>query len=339
MNRVYLALVVPVTAIILTAIWLSDTVEPMEALYDHANCKRVLVTDQRYRALRGIEDIALLGDGTLVLSNYNRTLKGAPARGITTVHISELTDDDEGAFTRAVPGLYRTFNSLSPHGIAADRSGARLAFVNRNYEGDDATVSWGVLTPTGYEERGRWDGEGSCRANDVAWRGAELVVSVDRGSCDWSVSDLMPGAATGRVLKLGFGQEEELLDGLAWANGITLVDGSVVVAETRGNRLVNLSTGQTVELPGGPDNINPGPFETQIIALHPNLFDYWLYTMQYSDTAPSRIVAWRPDTGEVATLFDDPFGEVFSGATSAVVWNRTLVAGSAYGDGLLVCTP
>ncbi|MEM7526332.1 MAG: hypothetical protein AAF416_01475 [Pseudomonadota bacterium] len=338
MNRLILALVVPVTAIIITAISLSETVTPEPALFAHSQCRAVNVTDTRYRSLRGIEDIALLPRGELLLSFYNRTLPTAPARGLATVAISELVQAENAVFARALAGTQITLGSVHPHGIALDRSGSRLAFVNRNPRTDTAIVVWGLLGPDGFEERGRWDAPEACRANDLAWRGAELVVSLDRETCGWSMSELMPGAATGSVVKVGFGREERLAEGLAWANGLALDGGTVLVAETRANRVVNLSDGSFIELPGGPDNMNPGPNDTQIIAVHPDLFDYWLYSMQYSGTAPSRILALQPDQGLIEILFDDPFGDVFSGATSAVFYNNTLVAGSAFGDGLLVCT-
>ncbi|MEO0426597.1 MAG: hypothetical protein AAF160_04050 [Pseudomonadota bacterium] len=336
MNRLIVVMVVPVTAIILVAIFLSDEVTPEAALFSHDQCRVVEVTDARYRSMSGIEDIALLPGGELLLSSYNRHLTSAPARGLNTVPISLLLEEDD-VFTRAVPGTHLTFGTLHPHGIAVDRSGSRLALINRKPRDDTAIVAWGSLTPDGFVERGRWEAPQACRANDLAWRGAEIVVTLDRESCEWSMSDLMPGAATGSVLTLGFGEAEPMAEGLAWANGVSLDGGSVLVAETRANRVTNLSTGAVTEFSGGPDNLNPGPNGTQIVALHPDLFDYWLFTMQYSSTAPSRIVAWSPNTGQQEVLFDDPFGEVYSGATSAIYHRNTLIAGSAYGQGLLVC--
>ncbi|MEL6766382.1 MAG: hypothetical protein AAFP17_04325 [Pseudomonadota bacterium] len=337
MNRLIVVMVVPVTAIILLAIFLSDEVTPEAALFRHDQCSVVQVTDARYRPMSGIEDIALLPGGRLLLSNYNRNFTSAPARGLNTVSITELLAGESGVFTRPVPGTHLVLGSLHPHGIAVDRSGSRLAVVNRQPSDDTAVVVWGMLTGDGFRERGRWEAPEACRANDLAWRGAELVVSVDRNSCDWTMSELMPGAASGSVLTLGFDRTQTMAEGLAWANGVSLDGGTVLVAETRANRITNLSDGTFTEFSGGPDNINPGPNGTQIVALHPDLFDYWMFTMQYSSTAPSRIVAWSPATGQQETLFDDPFGEVYSGATSAVYYNNTLIAGSAYGQGLLVC--
>ncbi|MEM7498485.1 MAG: hypothetical protein AAF371_10900 [Pseudomonadota bacterium] len=337
MNRLIVVMVVPVTAIILVAIFLSDEVTPEPALFGHDQCTVVEVTDSRYRPLSGIEDLALLPRGELILSSYNRHLPSAPARGLNTVAISALLEGNSSVFTRPIQGTQITFGTLLPHGIAVDRSGNRLALVNRKVRDGTALVAWGTLGPDGFRERGRWEAPEACRANDVAWRGAEVVVTLDRASCEWSMSDLMPGAATGSVMTLGFGRAELMADGLAWANGVTLDGGTVLVAETRANRITNMSDGSFTEFSGGPDNVNPGPNSTQIVALHPDLFDYWLYSMQYASTAPSRIVAWSPATGQQEVLFDDPFGEVFSGATSAIYSNNTLVAGSAYGQGLLVC--
>ena len=70
--------------------------------------------------------------------------------------------------------------------------------------------------------------------------------------------------------------------------------------------------------------------------MHPSLYRLAAYRHGYFDTAPSRIVRVDLDR-KVEVLFDDPAGEVFSGASVAVMSGGTLVAGSMRDAGLLVC--
>ena len=72
-------------------------------------------------------------------------------------------------------------------------------------------------------------------------------------------------------------------------------------------------------------------------AVHPSLFSLWLYTAGIREDAPSRIVQFDPRRDAVEVLFDDPYGELFSGATVAIHANGRLLVGSAQDSGLLVC--
>ncbi len=124
--------------------------------------------------------------------------------------------------------------------------------------------------------------------------------------------------------------------GLAFANGIA----GLYVAETRGWRLHH-RLDRPVEVPGGPDNLTWDGLGGLIAALHPSLYRIAAYRYGYLDTAPSRVVRVDLDR-KVEVLFDDTGGEVFSGASVAVLAARglsgsVLVAGSMRDAGVLVC--
>ncbi|MCH8952353.1 MAG: hypothetical protein IID49_09545 [Proteobacteria bacterium] len=149
-----------------------------------------------------------------------------------------------------------------------------------------------------------------------------------------SWADLKPGSTTGRVISVNLGglaPPKIEQTGLAFANGIA----GLYVAETRGWRLHD-RLDRPVELPGGPDNLTWDGLGGLIAALHPSLFRLAAYRYGYHDTAPSRIVRVDLDRN-VEVLFDDPAGEVFSGASVAVLSGSVLVAGSMRDAGVLVC--
>ncbi|MEO1773532.1 MAG: hypothetical protein AAFS07_01135 [Pseudomonadota bacterium] len=339
MNRMIIALLVPVLMIILTAIALSGPPEPMETVFAPEQCERVAVLDRRLRPIEGIEDIIALNDGRLFFSAHNRRFAELPVRGIYYSSLENLDlaqAEGEDLRVMAVPGISRAVQSVYPHGMAMDRSGERLAFVNRPFE-EPVEIVWGTINGINFVPAGRWAAPEACRANDVEWRGAELLATRDRASCEFSVSDVMPGAATGSLVSVGPTRAAELETGLAFANGVSLIGGRVLVAETRQDRLRVLGTEEMIELPGGPDNLSRGPFGTVIAALHTDLFDYWMYSLGYVDTAASRVVAINPETGRIDVLYDDPLGKQYSGASVGVFVQGRLILGSAFDSGILVC--
>jgi sugar lactone lactonase YvrE len=91
-------------------------------------------------------------------------------------------------------------------------------------------------------------------------------------------ADLLEHSCTGRLLRWRDGDVEVLLDGLAFANGVTLTHGgdAVLVAETAAYRITRLwldgeRAGQQEtlvdNLPGFPDNLSTGPTGTVWVAL------------------------------------------------------------------------
>ncbi|MEL6264318.1 MAG: hypothetical protein AAFR52_01510 [Pseudomonadota bacterium] len=340
MNRMAVALMVPMLAIVLTALALMNPVRPMPSVFLPEDCRRVELVDQRLRVLQGIEDIVLLSSGEMIFTAHDRRYKETPGRGVFRTTLQDMAEIEGGVIAQPIPGVARAVENLFPHGLAIDRAATRLAFVNRPAEGE-AEVVWGDIGPQGFLTAGRWSGGGSCRANDVMFRGADLVVTIDRANCSFSFDDAMPGAATGSIMRVSNRGATPLLEGLAFANGIIDHGGQVWVAETRANRIRNVQSDAVIELPGGPDNISPGPLGRMIVALHPDLIDYWLYTLGWSESAGTRILAFDPrrENEEPTFLFDDPLGKTFSGGSVGAMALGTLVIGSAYETGVLMCLP
>ncbi|MEM9784528.1 MAG: hypothetical protein AAF899_18895 [Pseudomonadota bacterium] len=337
MNRMVMALAVPVLAIVMVAITLSGPPEPLPAVFLPEDCRRIGVVDRRDRPLVGIEDLEILPSGEVIFTAYNRRYRERPARGIYRISIEEMVYG-EPPFAEEIGGIERSVERLYPHGMSIDLQTGRLAFVNRR-EPDDAEVVWGTLRPNGFDMEGRWSGGGSCRANDVLWRGNDLFVTLDRESCGFSIGDLIPGAATGKLLRVGYGGAETVAEGLEFPNGLVVLDNKLYVAETRGGTLRDMVDGEIIELPGGPDNITRGPVGTIVVAMHPDLTDYWLYTLDFTEGSGTRIMRLDPRRADDRTiLFDDPIGKTFKGGTVAAFSRGTMIAGSAYDEGMLMCS-
>lgn len=330
---------------------------PGDPAFALADCAVHAVIDSRSGvALVGIEDLAPGPDGSLILSAYDRpavekALRSgdpAPEGGLFLA----ARDAVLAGSTRATPILPKgsVTGGLRPHGIAV--SGDRIAVVNRR------TGSSGGLDPVILELRldpgaappGRIESihraAGFCALNDVAFDGDLLLATLDRASCGRpGLADLFPGAATGRLVEISRDGTRIAAEGFAFANGVTVTPaGLVAVAETRGRR-IRLSDGRAIEVPGAPDNLSTAPDGRPdgrpdgkiVAALQPRLIRFALWRYGWLQSAPSRIVAVDPAGGAVETLFEDPSGALFAGATAAIHDGGTLIAGSVLSPGLLVC--
>jgi len=315
----------------LAAVWVLRPPDAVPARIANGDCRHVAVRDTEGRGIVGIEDIALAQDGdTLVLSAHDRRDPAMPDGGLYALSLFGLGGGAAEARRISVtPG-----RSFRPHGFALSPDGRRLAVINRPAEGQ-VEVLTGPFEPRGWYPSGRVGHPRLCRANDLAFAdpaGDGLAITIDRESCGLSPADLVPWARTGSVmLANGAGLTTTRRD-LAFANGI--LDG--VVAETRGQRLA-LPGAAPIDLPGGPDNITRAPDGRLIVAVHPKLVFNWFAQQGWRDRLPTRIVAVDPVRRSVEVLVDDVSGEVFSGATVALVAGGRLIAGSAMDHGLLVC--
>ena len=227
-------------------------------------------------------------------------------------------------------------DGLAPHGIAVSGDGRHLALVNRTRDGRTQIVS-GTLSGQTFAPRHVRSDPAFCRANDLEFAGmgpTALRVTLDRADCGISWADLRPGATTGRVVSVDLASEaapEPEVTGLSFANGIT----GLWVAETRGFRLHH-QFDRPVMLPGGPDNLTWDGTGGLITALHPSMLRVAAYLAGYLDSAPTRIIRMAPDRS-VEVLFDDPGGDILSGASVAILREGALVAGSPADAGLMLC--
>jgi hypothetical protein len=325
----------------LPVFWLFRPVSTLPARFALDDCARAALVDTSSgQPITGVEDMALMPDrDTLILSAMDRLAltrrpSSAPEGGLFEVSISRLAAGETWAAPIVRPGAVA--GGLFPHGIAVSNDGERLAFINRARDGKVSIIG-GSLGRGAFNIRTTRSEPELCRANDLMFAGDEgmnLRVTLDRGNCGLDWADLKPSSTSGRVISVNLASIAPLKvdeTGLAFANGIA----GMYVAETRASRLRH-RLDRPLELPGGPDNLNWDGLGGLIVALHPSLYRLAAYRFGYHDTAPSRIVRIGLDR-RIEVLFDDTRGEVFSGASSAVLSGGVLVAGSMHDAGVLVC--
>lgn len=324
-------------------------------LVDAGQCRRLALVDEAGRTVVGAEDLALDAEGgRLFVSAQDRLAVEArlgrrgdpppPAGGLYALPLASLSA--EGPLRVADLAGPALGAATRPHGIAFARGAdgrARLALVARDAVRDEAG-RW-RLAPRAVvlaeDAGGGWrpertaGGPALCHLNDVALTpGGRLLATLDRGPC--------PGEGRGALVELGPDgtPPRNLAGGYRFANGLAFdADGRLWLAETRAARLRAPAGGLRRDLPGHPDNLALAPDGRLLVALHPSLLRLALhrYGWPLGGRAPSRIVALDPETARVTTLFDDPGGRVFPGATVAVIAGDRLVVGAVRAPGLLVC--
>ena len=333
MNRAWVASVVPALAVMLVAIWLFMPGASLPSRYAPGDCRKLALTDRDTgRPVTGIEDLALAPDGqTLIVSAHDRL--STRSGGIYRIYLQDIVEDAIAVRSLIAPDSLP--GGLRPHGIALSKDGRHLAVINR-LSTERVTIELVRLTSGWAELAGRIEHPSLCTANDLIIERttgpAEVLVTLDRAACGFSLADMLP-AATGRVARFPFSDAgpQIVATGLSFPNGI-LPD---LVAETRANRITGPG-GVGLTLPGGPDNLNRDG-EGITAALHPSMIRLALYRYGLIWFAPSRIVRVRPGHPGIDVLYDDPEGDLFSAATSAVLVGDLLIAGSVRDSGLLVC--
>lgn len=324
-----------------------------------ADCRTVAVTAQG-RPVMGIEDLVVDAPrGQAVLSAYDRSAapdSATPDRAGGGLYLLPLAGLWAGATAEAVElsAGFHPDGGFRPHGIdlRAEPDGSRsLLAINRRMDGR-TVVEHFTLDGDTLRHRGTVDSPLLCRANDVAFLdGERFLFTGDHGACGWA------GVAVENVLNLRRGfvglvegdTARVLAAGIGFANGLVPDPAAdrLFVAATRERavlvyRLSALLDGSGVEpleriaVPGGPDNLSRSPDGRILAAVHPSLFALALhrYDLPGGATAPSRIVALRPDGADV--LLDDD-GHGLSAATVAAVWGDRIIAGSVMSDRLLLC--
>jgi len=334
-----------VVVVSLPLFWLFRTPSALPARFTPEDCQVVALTGTRSgQAIIGVEDMALLPDGDrLILSAMDRLAwekrpDKAPEGGLFEVSVSRLVAGESWA--SPIVQLGAVEGGVFPHGVAVSRDGERLAFVNQMRDGSGnrkVSIVGGTLRRGAFSPRASRTEPMFCRANDLEFAGdgaMTLRVTLDRGDCGLAWADLKPGSTTGRVISVdldSLAAPKIEQSGLEFANGIA----GLYVSETRASRLRH-RLDLPLEVPGGPDNLTWDGLGGLIAALHPSVYRLAAYRYGYQDTSPTRIVRVDLDRN-VEVLLDDPSGDLFSGATVAVLSRGVLVAGSVLDSGVLVC--
>ncbi|MEM7239214.1 MAG: hypothetical protein AAF501_15520 [Pseudomonadota bacterium] len=311
--------------------WWHWPVAALDARFPAQSCARIALTDaETGQPIVGVEDVARMEDGSLLLSADDRLGSDGGASGVYVYR------------PREGGKLMPLIADVRPHGIAVTTDGRFLALIDRST--DPVAVIIGEIVDGGFIETERHTAPGLCRANDLEWffggAAAGLLVTQDRSSCGTSIADLV-GVETGRLLALAPGRGVTSdMGGYAFPNGIS----GLWIAETRANRIAFFrdtnggpDTIGALSVPGGPDNLTLDGNDALVAGLHPSLIRLGLYRYGWTDHAPSRIARVTYPDGEVEILFDDPEGRVFSGATVGVLHDDRLIIGSVRDRGILVC--
>ena len=325
-------------------------------VYHISQCARAALIDaENGRRIVGAEDFAIDRDRRILyVSAYDRRAVERAVRnrafmlpegGVYRVSVDDLAPAD-GRLVAATPIVDRDSipGGLRPHGVDYDHATGEISFVNRSYQ--KIHGRW-RMTPR--IERAGANGEtvmaatrrAPCAANDLVARSGAEFVSMDHAACGWrgAAEDLFGLARSGVVAANG----EPAFAGARFANGVALTSaGDLVVAGTRDNALhllpdADAEAPETIELPGGPDNLTIADDGSLIAAVHPSLILLALDRKLKIGRAGSRIVKVNPESGAVSTLYDDPDGVVYSAATVGAEIGGLLIAGSVTDSGLLVC--
>ncbi|MEM7178207.1 MAG: hypothetical protein AAGD47_05575 [Pseudomonadota bacterium] len=327
-----------------------EPLPPLAARFQPEDCDHITLVDRSSEMpVIGIEDIAVMPDGRLLLSAQNRLANEAgkgpgAADGLFVVNPADLRSDMVLASRIYLPDD----PDLRPHGIAV--SDNLMAVINRAYgSAGFETASLRIYALGMAHPRLLEVVPGLCAANNVAIAEAgreatSFFVTLDRGSCpETSPLDVVLPHGRGAVVSIDFPGPDagiETQTGFTSPNGIVAnrlgIGDSFVVAETRRDRLY-LGPGDVIALPGSPDNLTLQGSRDVIVALHPSLPKLGLYRYGWAGSAASRIARVNLDSREVEILFDDPEGGLLSGATVGMMILGRLYAGSVRDAGLLVC--
>ncbi|HSF93980.1 MAG TPA: hypothetical protein VLA52_03070 [Thermohalobaculum sp.] len=334
-------LLVLLAVVSLPLFWLFRPVDQLPARFAAGQCHRIALTDaQTGRLVVGVGDMELLSDGdTLILAASDRLALDrnpgtAPSGGLYQVSMSRLAAGD--VYAMPILSQETAPGGLFPQALTVSPDGEQLAFVNHDRDGTVGIIG-GRYGDGTFSPRYARTGNEFCRARDVQFSGdgeMGVLAVLDRASCNFSLADLDPGAATGRIVAVDLAASDsptEVTGGLAEARGIA----GTFVSEMRLSRLHD-RLGDPIQLPGGPDRLTWDQAGGLVAALHPSLPRTLTLRYGFAGSAPSRIVRVDLDR-RVEVLFDDTEGEIFSAASVGVLSRGILAAGSEFEPGILLC--
>lgn len=290
------------------------------------------------KALEGIEDMAVLGPGSLLLSAYNRRDFAASLSGLFQLEV------DQSGQTWTAKRLNGQATDLQPHGINVDRSRNTLHVVDRSTSqprllaykiAPDATLSQQQTRLS--EETWNHDAPYPCNLNDIAsMEDGSIVFTNDRKACSGlgRIFSNVFNRATGSLWRMEADDSVTQLDGgLSFPNGVAVTnDEQVWTAQTRAHTLTSQTSGAQYALPGAPDNVSADAGnDTLWAAVIPSLFRYGLYRSGLASSAgPSRAAAISGSAAVYETT-------EYTGATSVISLGGSLYLSGAFTAGLAHC--
>lgn len=337
-----LSVAVALIAVFVLWVFVGGT-EPLPARFAHSECRKVSLRDASSgKLVAGAEDLAILPErDILVVAAMDRSDETLPFSGIFEL---SLFDVEQGLPEVQVKELIRTYDvpgGIKPQGIDIAPDGQRLAFVN--HVGGRRNKSLSVIDVMEWDggyfvPAARHEHEAFCRANDLAF-GIEgnLLITRDRAQCELRPIDMIPFHATGLLLEIR--PEGQLIahdERYFFPSGIVLgPTGNPIIAETRAARL----SGGYVDtvLPGAPDKITVDDVGALVVAVHPSLWQSFLYSNGFAFSSGSRVIRADPERTDLEVLFDDPDGEVMSSVSVGLMHEGKLYMGSNIDEGLIVC--
>lgn len=298
----------------------------------------------------GAEDMAFDAAGQrLIVSAYDRraTEKASrgdvppPQGGVYEIATNVVFGGEQAISAAPILDRADFRHGLRPHGIAF--SNGDIAFINRGYvrEGKQWRMQPSLVRANAASAIASKPAH--CAANDIALVGDSFLSTRDHAACG-GFSRLLENVLGQKKSGAYFDDGAALIDGVAFANGVSVLEDGFAVAATRENTVhlfrANAEDGSgafAARTPGAPDNLSVSDDGDIVAALHPNLLRLALNRSWGFGKAGSRIVRINAQTGENALLFDDPKGALFSAATVGIEMDAGLVAGSVTDAGLLVC--
>jgi len=302
--------------------------------------------------LIGAEDMAYDSlNQQIYISAYDRDSKNAGG-----IYRWNITQKDAEVSRLDLP--HTNPNAYWPHGfdLQRDDTRLRLSIIERdlNQSGDlNAHISHYIIAEDETITLSkRLKNKALCSANNLA-TGANgsrnidipqsLYITQDHQSCHKKkqiIADIFNphGAA---LLHWQENEPENIMERLAYANGIAQTSKALYLAETRADRLTLLNLSEQtkteklgeISLPGGPDNLTSD--ETTIIAaLHPNLIRYAAFRAGWGPRVKSRFSIISAGN-DIKTY--DLSADLLSGATVALRARNHIYLGAAFDKGIAAC--
>lgn len=337
-----------------------------EALASDYVCRHVSVTDKKTgHSLVGIEDLVYHPpSGTLILSVHDRwgdqDENHDALMGLFSVDANDLINVGQ-ASARSLAGP--ADKTMRPHGLAIrnwGNEGWRLLVIDHRFlqederDGAPGTLirDYAIAADGGLVEKRQVGHPELCPANDLDWLDRDSVlVSLDRSNCGgiWRFLELSRGQWRGKLARVdldGNGAPQILLGELGFPNGVLAMDDRVLVAFSREERLASyaldgdrLEQLSSIALQGGGDNLAVDYEGRILMAVHPDLTDFGLYSLRVwgHDSAPTRLVRVNANLSPAEVLFESEDGNPLSGVTGFIEVEKRLIGGAAFDEGLAVC--